>query len=138
MISYTSDYALRAILVLAGDTRQRPLRADELAEATGAPRNYLGKTLNALVKAGVLRSARGPAGGFSLAIPAENLTIARVIDCFVEPKPHARCLLGNRPCDEVNPCSAHQLWTAINEKRRDPLATTTVAELLRGTTNHNN
>ena len=138
MLSYTSDYALRAVLVLAGDTKHRPLRADEIADATGAPRNYMGKTLNSLVKAGVLRSARGPQGGFSLAIPAESLTIARVIDCFVEPRSHTKCLLGNRPCDSRNPCTAHQLWTAINEKRRDPLATTTVAELLRGTTNRNN
>ena len=135
MLSSTSDYALRAVLVLAGDSQQRPLRADELAHATGAPRNYLGKTLNALAKAGVLRSARGPQGGFSLAIPAESLTLARVIDCFIEPRPHSQCLLGNRPCDAKNPCSAHTLWSAIREKRRDPLASTTVADLLRGAIN---
>jgi Rrf2 family transcriptional regulator, iron-sulfur cluster assembly transcription factor len=137
MLSSTSDYALRAVLVLAGASQRRPLRAEELAEATGAPRNYLGKTLNSLVKAGVLTSARGPQGGFTLAIPAESLTLARVIDCFVEPRAHSQCLLGNRPCDGKNPCSAHTLWSAIREMRRDPLASTTVADLLRGSTNNN-
>ena len=138
MLSYTSDYALRAVLVLAGDTQQRPLRADEIADATGAPRNYMGKTLNSLVKAGVLRSARGPQGGFSLAVPAETLTIARVIDCFVEPRTHTQCLLGNRPCDPSNPCAAHTIWVAITTQRREPLATTTVADLLHGIRNQKN
>jgi Rrf2 family protein len=137
MLSHTSDYALRAVLVLAGNAN-RPFRADEIADATGAPRNYMSKTLNSLVKAGVLTSARGPQGGFSLAIPAEKLTLARVIDCFVEPKPHTRCLLGNRPCDSSNPCAAHHLWAAINEKRRTPLATTTVADLVSGAAGLNN
>jgi Rrf2 family protein len=132
MLSYTSDYALRAVLVFAGDTQQRPLRADEIADATGAPRNYMGKTLNSLVKAGVLKSARGPQGGFSLAIPADSLTIARVIDCFVEPRAHTQCLLGNRACDPNKPCNAHKLWTSITHQRRSPLATTTVAQLLDG------
>lgn len=137
MLSHTSDYALRAVLVLAGNA-DRPFRADEIADATGSPRNYMSKTLNSLVKAGVLTSARGPQGGFSLAIPAETLTLARVIDCFVEPRPHTRCLLGNRPCDSSNPCAAHYLWAAINEKRRSPLATTTVADLVAGAAGLNN
>jgi Rrf2 family protein len=131
MISHTSDYAIRAVLTLAS-TPDRPLRADQIAAATGAPRNYLGKTLNSLVKAGVLRSARGPQGGFTLAIPADRLTIARVIDCFVDPRPHTRCLLGNRPCDGTKPCAAHRTWESINNERRLPLARTTVAALLSG------
>ena len=74
MISQTSDYALRAVLVLA--SKQGHLRADEIADSTGAPRNYLAKTLNALAKAGILRSARGPKGGFYLAVSPASLTIA--------------------------------------------------------------
>ena len=47
MLSSTSDYALRAILVLAQATDGRPLRADQIARATASPANYLAKTLNA-------------------------------------------------------------------------------------------
>ena len=131
MLSHTSDYALRATLLLARH-RRRPLRAEEIASAIGAPRNYLGKTLNALAKAGIVRSARGPLGGFTLAIDPEGLTLARVIDCFDEPRPQSRCMLGAAPCDPAHPCAAHHCWTAITAARREPLATTTVADLLRG------
>lgn len=132
MLSCTADYALRAILLLARTGSDRPLRADEIADATGAPRNYLAKTLNALAKAGLLTSARGPRGGFALATPAHELTLAQVVDCFDEPHPQRRCMLGATPCDPAHPCAAHLRWTAITAARRSPLATTTVAELLAG------
>ena len=134
MISSTSDYALRAVILLATEYNREPVRANAIAEVTGAPRNYMGKTLNALVKAGVLRSARGPQGGFSLALPPEDITIARVIDCFVEPRPHSRCLIGNKPCDPANPCAAHNLWADISKTRREPFARTTIADIV-GTSN---
>jgi Rrf2 family protein len=132
MLSTTSDYALRAILVLARRHGGRPVRADEIADATGAPRNYLAKTLNALAKAGVVTSARGPLGGFALAVEPEALTLARVVDCFDEPQPRTRCMLGTGPCDPDHPCAAHHGWTAITAARREPLAKTTIADLLGG------
>jgi Rrf2 family protein len=132
MLSSTSDYALRAILVLAQATDGRPLRADEIARATGSPANYLAKTLNALAKAGLVTSARGPFGGFVLAVPAAELSLARIVDCFDEPRPQTRCLLGTVPCDLRHPCTAHHRWTAVKAARRAALADTTVADLLGG------
>ena len=112
MLSTTSDYALRAILVLAQAKDDRPMRADEIARATGSPPNYLAKTLNALAKAGLVTSARGPFGGFVLAVPAAELSLAHIIDCFDEPRPQTKCLLGTVACDPARPCAAHQRWTA--------------------------
>ena len=130
MLSITSDYALRAVLLLGRAYGGRPLRADEIADATGAPRNYLAKTLNALAKAGVVTSARGPQGGFALAVAPSALSVARVVDCFDEPRPQTRCLLGTGPCDAARACAAHHRWTAVTAARREPLATTTVADLI--------
>jgi Rrf2 family protein len=130
VLSFTADYALRAILLLARHPGQRSLRADEIAHATGAPRNYMAKTLNALAKAGLVTSARGPQGGFTLACAPDAMTIARVVDCFDEPRPQRRCLLGTSACDPARPCAAHGRWTAIKDARRTPLVCTTVADLL--------
>jgi Rrf2 family protein len=130
VLSSTSEHALRALLYIAGQGAHRPLRADEIAHAIGAPRNYLSKTLNSLAKAGLLTSSRGPLGGFTLAVAPGTLTLARVIDCFDEPRSHRRCLLGATPCNPASPCAAHDRWQAVMEARRAPLATTTVADLL--------
>jgi len=132
VLSSTSDYALRATLLLARQHGGRSLRADEIAEATGAPRNYMAKTLNALAKAGIVTSARGPLGGFALSCPPDVLTIARVVDCFDEARPQRRCLLGNAPCDSAQPCSAHGRWSAIKDAQRAPFVHTTIADLIAG------
>jgi len=136
MLSSTSDYALRAILVLARASGGRPLRAEQIARATGSPANYLAKTLNALAKAGLVTSTRGPFGGFVLAVPAAELTLAHIIDCFDEPRPQTRCLLGSAPCDPRRPCTAHERWTAVKATRRAALANTTVADLVVSTAPH--
>lgn len=129
MISATSEYALRAVLVLA-QVGDRTVRADEIAQAIGAPRNYLAKTLNALAKHGVVTSARGPTGGFQLAIPASRLTVAAVVDCFDEPRRQRLCLLGNAACNPEQPCAAHHKWLAIATAQRAPMASTTIADLI--------
>ena len=130
MLSSTSDYAVRAILALAQADTGRPMRADEIARATGAPANYLATTLKALGKAGSVTSARGPRGGFPLALPADELTLARIVDCFDDARPATQCLLGTRACDARHPCRAHERWTAVQQSRRAALADTTVADLL--------
>jgi len=130
VVSSTSDYALRAILLLARSSADRPLRADEIARGIGAPGNYLAKTMNALAKAGIVTSARGPFGGFSLAIPANELSVARIIECFDEPRTQVTCLLGTVPCDPHRPCTAHARWTQMMAARRAPFSNTTVADLI--------
>lgn len=132
MISLTADYALRAMLVLARPETTHALRADEIAHATGAPRNYMAKVLNAIAKAGLITSARGPSGGFTLAVPAADIPLGRVVELFDAVPLNPRCLLGSGPCDPTRPCRAHAAWQAVNGARRSPFLTTTIADLLEG------
>ena len=130
MLSHTADYALRALLVLGRNYGQRSVRADEVADATGTPRNYTAKVLNGLAKAGVVSSLRGPSGGFTLLQPPHAISLASIIDLFDEPHQHTKCLLGIRPCTPSEPCAAHHTWTAIMRARREPLTTVTLGDLL--------
>jgi Rrf2 family protein len=134
MISSTADHAIRALLVLARTGGF--VRAEAIASATGAPRNYMAKTLNALAKSGIVSSTRGPAGGFALAVAPETLTLDRIVELFDVPRQQTRCLLGNTPCDPRRPCAAHDGWVAVMHAHRSPLASTTIADLLAGRTDH--
>ena len=129
-LSRTADYAVRAAVLLARHRGERLVSADEIASAVGAPRNYMAKTLNVLVRRGVLTSMRGPGGGFALAVAPDTLSVAAVIDLFADARPvAARCLLENRACDLGVPCSAHARWTKITRSARDPLVAMTIGEL---------
>lgn len=130
-LSNTADYALRAVLLLGRSFGSGVLHADEVASATGTPRNYMAKVLNALAKAGVVSSARGPAGGFALSAAPETIKLARVIEIFDQPHRHTQCLLGNGPCLSAEPCTAHRNWESVVHRSREPLLDTTISDLLR-------
>lgn len=131
MLSRTADHALRAVLFLAQREGEGPVPAARIAEALGAPANYMSKTLQSLARTGVVEGLRGPTGGFRLSVPAAELTVMRVVEAFDEQERRSRCLLGDRPCDDDAPCAAHVSWTAIVAASRGPLLRTTVADLLR-------
>jgi Rrf2 family protein len=130
MLSQTAEYALRALLYLARAARHQTVPAEVIAEALGAPRNYLSKTLNTLAKRGIVSSTRGPTGGFRLAVAPEDLTLAEVVRAFDEPRSRAVCLLGGRPCDDRRPCTVHFRWKTVAADMWSPLDRTTIATLL--------
>lgn len=130
MFGRSADYAMRALLFLAreGDD-DHYLRADAIARATGMPANYTGKILNTLARAGILRSSRGPAGGFRLAVDPVEVTAAQIVDLFNTASANRRCILGSKTCNERRPCDAHRRWSAVLDAQRAPLAATTITDL---------
>jgi len=130
-LSSTAQQAIHAVLCIAGGGGE-PLRVESIAEATGLPRNYLSKTLHALTRAGILRSERGPRGGFRLARTADRLTLAAVAAPFSR-SDQRRCLLGRPTCGDANPCPAHARWSEIAGGLEEYFRSTTIAHLLKDT-----
>lgn len=128
-LSSTAQQALHAVLCIAGRGSDRPVRVDEIAAVIDCPRNYLSKTLHVLSRAGVLRSRRGPAGGFLLADPPSRLTLAKVIAPF-EPASERRCLLGRPTCGDAEACAAHERWACVARQAEEFFQSTTIAHLL--------
>lgn len=131
-ISRTADHALRAVLHLAQEDPDAWIPAHRIADALGAPSNYLAKTLGSLARAGVVEGMRGAVGGFRLARPADRLAVAEVLDAVDAPEDRRVCLLGDRLCERGDPCGAHVLWTTLQRRAQEPFRSTTVAELLAG------
>lgn len=127
MLSQTVEYALRAVLYLAGEA-PRAVRLQEIAEAIEAPPRYLAKILGQLTRAELLISARGPNGGYSLPARGARASLADVVAVFDLPAPR-RCLLGAHECGSNPECPVHQRWAPIANSRAAFLTSTTVAEL---------
>lgn len=132
MLSQTAEHALRAVLYLARNAEDAPISAEAIAEALGAPANYMAKTLRGLAEAGVVVGVRGPNGGYRLAHSADEVRLSEVIEAFDRPWYPVTCLLGDRPCDAGNPCDAHHCWSSMARRVREPLRTTSVSDLLNG------
>jgi Rrf2 family protein len=130
LLSRTAEHALRAALYLARRGHAY-VPAGEVAAALGTPPNYTAKTLRQLARKGLLRSVRGPRGGFALSVEPRELPVARLLDAVddVVQRP-AVCLLGDHPCDPTRPCGAHARWTEVQTSASAVLERTTLADLL--------
>lgn len=93
MISQTTEYALRAVVWLAANP-EKPLTAQQIAEATRVPAGYLAKVLQGLSRAGLLHSQRGLGGGFTLARSPASLTMWEVVQAVDPLKRIHQCPLG--------------------------------------------
>src|SRR5881392_817660 len=78
-VSTRGDYAARALLSLALHGSDHPTSVKEIAERTGLPQPYLEQILLAVKGAGLVRSKRGVGGGYVLARPPEEITLADII-----------------------------------------------------------
>lgn len=129
LFSQTAEHALRAALYLGRHEGFVP--AGRVAAALGTPPNYTAKTLAQLERKGVLRSGRGPRGGYRLAVEPSELSLGRVLDAVDEPRrDRPVCLLGDRLCDAADPCRAHARWSELLERVSRILEETTLADLL--------
>ena len=131
-VSRRTDYATRAVLALA-IADGGPLKLDELAEQTEAPRSVLEQVMPALRSAGIVRSVRGPSGGYRLIPPPEKITLERVVRLFQgQLAPIGYATRRNPdPCPEIVARSLREAWAEVRDATIEILARTTFADLAR-------
>jgi Rrf2 family protein len=132
-VSAKADYAIRAMIELAAaEVEGQPVKGDRLAQAQQIPLKFLENILGDLRQSGLVRSQRGAEGGYWLARPAAEVTVADVIRAVEGPIAHVR---GVRPEDVEYTGSARPLqdvWIALRANMRAVLETVTLAELADG------
>lgn len=132
-ISARSDYAVRAIVALAAGSADRPMKSEAMASSQAIPQKFLESILNDLRHAGLVRSQRGPEGGYWLNRPAKEIYVADVIRAVDGPMATVR---GQRPEDitYADPAqSLQRVWIAVRHNLRDVLENVTVAHIAAGT-----
>ena len=132
-VSAKADYAIRAAAELAAAEDSGPLKAERIADAQQIPIKFLETILLELKHAGIVRSQRGPDGGYTLARPADEISLADVIRAVDGPLANVR---GDRPENVEYSGSAVRLtdvWVAVRAALREILESTTLADLRDGT-----
>lgn len=131
-VTAKADYAVRAAVELAAGSQDAPRKVDEVAQAQGIPLSFLENILTQLRSSGIVRSQRGPEGGYWLARPAEEVNLAQVIRAVDGPLVGVR---GQRP-EEIeykgSAESLQQVWIALRANLRKVLEHVTVADVAAG------
>lgn len=131
-ISAKVDYAVRAAVELAAAPDDKPVKAERIATAQGIPLNFLENILGELRHSGIVRSHRGAEGGFRLAKPAAELTVADIIRAVEGPLASVR---GGPPEDAEYGGAAESLprvWIAVRQSLRRVAEHVTVADIASG------
>lgn len=114
-ITQEADYALRICAALA--QAERPVATSALAEELCIPNRFAAKTLRELMLAELVHSARGASGGFTLAKPAEAITLRMVIEAIDGAIAIRHCLMGEHTCSyrkDKDKCRFHRVFEELN------------------------
>jgi Rrf2 family protein len=129
MISKTGLHAVKALALLSGLKKGEFLGAAAIAEQIGAPKNYLGKLLQALAKEGLVEGQKGMNGGFRLGKSNKSISLLEVIEPIDKVSRWRGCFLGNSKCSPKNPCRAHRRWEKVRDSYLDFLLETSIADI---------
>lgn len=131
-ITAKTDYATRAVLtmVLAGEGAQ-PMKLSDIAERAAIPPTYLEQIMSQLRQAGIVRSERGPSGGYRLNHPPEEISMERVVRVFQGQLAPIACATRSspEPCPMDVACSLREVWQEVRDRTIEILEGVSFADL---------
>jgi len=133
-VSAKTDYALRAAAELARAAAEGtgPVKGESISETQGIPKKFMENILHDLKRSGIVRTRRGASGGYWLALPAEEISLADIIRAVEGPLANVR---GEWPeAVEYSGAAEHlqEVWIAVRANLRAVLESVTLADLVEG------
>ena len=122
-------FAVTAMIDLALYWSGKPVPLSEISERQKISLSYLEQLFGKLRKSHIVKSARGPGGGYSLARPVEEISVADIVRAVDETLDSTKCG-GMGHCADEKDCMTHELWSTLNSKMDEYLASVSLNELV--------
>jgi Rrf2 family transcriptional regulator, iron-sulfur cluster assembly transcription factor len=127
--SRSAEYAIRAFVHLASVPDGKYAMVKQIAEEGEIPSHFLAKILQQLARKGFLRSSKGPTGGFSLRMPANEISLIQIVDSVDGLADYSRCPAGLSECSDQAQCGMHDGWKALRSLIMNYLEHTSVEDV---------
>ena len=127
--SRKTDYAVHALMILARNKKQE-LSVKELAEIENVSSSYLAKVMQKLSAAGIVSSAEGKKGGYTLAGDAEEINLAQITELFEAEENIFECVDNVHGCKIKDRCKIHLVFGKAYQKMLAELAETTIKDII--------
>ena len=124
-------YAVTAIMDLAIYQQSKPVVLADIATRQGIPQAYLGRLFTLLSRSGLVKSHRGPSGGYLLARPPKDISLSEILGAVNEDVRTMRCD-GKTNCQKMQECLSHGVWDILGQRIREVLAGISVADAIKG------
>jgi len=122
-------FAVTAMLDLALNEASQPVTLTEISERQSISLSYLEQLFSRMRRVGLVKSVRGPGGGYHTALDYQAITIKTIITSVDEQIDSTQCG-GQENCKDGGRCITHDLWTSLNDKILDHLDGITLANLI--------
>lgn len=122
-------FAVTAMIDLALRQHMGPVTLAGIAERQKISLSYLEQLFGKLRRNNLVASVRGPGGGYCLAKPMEQMSVADIIRAVDETLDATQCG-GKGNCQDDHPCMTHTLWTSLNQRMYDYLSSVHLSELV--------
>jgi len=129
-LTLKGDYAVRVVVDLATQPAATTVRTRDLGRRTGVPRAYLSKIVQALARAGLVRTRRGALGGVSLGPAPEAISLKQIIEAVEGPIYLNRCLVRPGLCPRDHVCPVHPVWGRLQAMLSRELEAVRVCDLV--------
>lgn len=129
-ISTKGRYALRLMLELAGEPEGTPLSIKEIARRQSISDKYLEQIVSVLNTAGLVRSVRGPQGGYILRKTPQEITVGMILRLTEGSLAPVGCVEEDTPCEREAACVTVGLWRRLNQAINEVVDHTTLQDLL--------
>lgn len=123
-------FAVTAMIDLALRNSEGPVTLAGISERQKISLSYLEQLFGKLRRASLVDSVRGPGGGYCLARPVDQMTVADIIRAVDESLDATQCG-GRENCKDEDRCMTHDLWTTLNAKMYEYLSSVSLADLVK-------
>lgn len=123
-------YAVTAMLDLAINSKNQPVNLSDISERQSISLSYLEQLFSKLRRNNLVKSIRGPGGGYQLNASQDKISVAEIINAVNESLDVSRCE-GKANCHDGKQCLTHNLWVDLSERINSFLDNITIGELIR-------
>jgi Rrf2 family iron-sulfur cluster assembly transcriptional regulator len=128
-MSTKAQYAVRAMVNLNLHSDGAPVSLRDISLREGISRTYLEQLFVKLRRGQIVKSVRGPGGGYLLARPAQEIQVDEIIDSVEESLVPISCMDQKNGCACDDECVTHNVWHGLAERIRQFLSSITLADL---------
>ncbi len=123
-------YAVMAVLDIANSCDTKPITLKDIALRQNITAKYLEQIMNKLAKASIVKSVKGPGGGY--VIESSQVTIDRIIDAVEESIKITRCSLKDKCMPGNKLCNSHYLWDGLTVQIRKYFRDISIEDMVSG------
>ena len=130
VLTRAGDYGIFGVIYLAKQPKGKIVSLSEVSKAEDIPEKFLAKIFQHLTRSGLIRSHRGARGGFSLARPANQISVKELLEAIQGPICFSKCLEELADCERKEVCKLRKVMQKAQDNTVKILTQSTLADLV--------